>query len=80
MRNSTLKDYITGIVEEPVLIHTAQMMDGRGIEAVGWLIVRMRVLRQLVIFRYFFVICQLIFQFGTLVLQLFVIIDNLVAH
>ena len=41
MGNGTFQDYIRGIVEEPVLIHAAQMVHGRSIKPVHWLVVGM---------------------------------------
>ena len=40
MRYGTLQDDIAGIVEEPVLVHSREMMHGTGIEAIDRLIVR----------------------------------------
>ena len=37
---STLQDYIRGIVQEPTLVHTAQVMNGSSVESVHGLVVR----------------------------------------
>ena len=49
LRHSALKDDIGGIVQEPVLVHAAEMMHGRGIETVGGLVVGVLVLGELVV-------------------------------
>ena len=41
MGHGSLQDYIRRIIQEPVLIHTAQLMPRIGIVGIGWLVVRM---------------------------------------
>ena len=41
MGNGTVEDAVTGVVKEPVLVHPAQMMYSRCVEAVHGLIVGM---------------------------------------
>ena len=35
MRHGTLQDYIRGVIQEPVLVHSAEMVHGGSVEAVG---------------------------------------------
>ena len=48
VRHGTLQDYIRGIVEKPGLVHTAQMVHGRGIKSVHRLVVGVAVCVELV--------------------------------
>ena len=41
MGHGTLQDYIAGVIQEPVLIHAAEMVNRCGIKAVAWFIVGM---------------------------------------
>ena len=38
MRNCAVKYHIAGIVQEPVLVHAAELVNGHGVVFVGWLI------------------------------------------
>ena len=39
MGYGTLQDYVAGVIQKPVLIHAAKMMNRCGIKAVAWFIV-----------------------------------------
>ena len=41
MGHGSLQDYVAGVIQEPVLIHAAKMMNRCGIKAVTWFIVGM---------------------------------------
>ena len=83
MRNGTLEDHIRCIVEEPVLIHSAEVMYSRSIESVHRLIIGMFFGRNLLvgIFRsILFRFCRRIFQIWRFFLFKTVFIFNFVAH
>ena len=42
--NGTFENYVTCVIQEPVLVHSRKVMYGRSIKSVGWFIIRMGVL------------------------------------
>jgi hypothetical protein len=53
MGHGSLQDYVAGVIQKPVLIHAAKMVDRCGIKAVAWFIIG--VLFRLLYFFYFVV-------------------------
>ena len=76
LRHSALKDDIGGIVQKPVLVHAAEMMHGRGIEAVGGLVVGVLVLGELVVVGWLFALVGLVVA---AIFQLFIFVYSLVV-
>ncbi len=76
LRHSALEDDIGGIVQKPVLVHAAEMMHGRGVEAIGGLVVGVLVLGKLVVVRW---LSPLVGLAGAAIFQLFIFVYCLVV-
>ena len=76
LRHSALKDDIGGIVQKPVLVHAAEMMHGRGIKAVGGLVVGVCILGELVVVGWLFALVGIVVA---AIFQLFIFVYSLVV-